>query len=147
MNTPEQNILSTLKGKKVLFLENGNTLDYGLDELEKICIRSGISYNTLFHLKYRPLDEIKEAINNCSVLIFQTTWVYDIANILEDYIRNLAEVKIVVECYIDEPTWYYSNQHGSKHEVYIYNCLSKESESFYRLSSKPYWEYENGFDK
>lgn len=27
MNTPEQNVIATLKGKKVLFLENDNSLN------------------------------------------------------------------------------------------------------------------------
>lgn len=70
-----------------------------------------------------------------------------------EYIRELPEKKIVVEVYIHEPTWYYASQHGSIHDVYIYTCrmcfgkAEKDTEKFYKLTDKAYWDYENKFDK
>lgn len=155
MNTPEQNIIKTLKGKKVLFLENDNSLEHGLDEFERILKKANIEYKVLFDLSEKPLDEVKRAIDECDALVFQTRWVYEITKQLFTYVKGLTEKKIVVECYIKDPTWYYSSQHGTHHDVYIYTCFThrgkaidrEHSEKFYKLSKKAYWDYKNEFDK
>lgn len=153
LKTPTQNVIKTLTGKKVLFLENDNGLNNGLDEFERILQSANIEYTVLFDLSEKPLDEIIKAINECDAIVFMTQWVYKIANILFDYIKSLPEKKIVVEVFISEPTWYYKSQHGSKHDVYIYSCqmyfgeAEKDTEEFYKLTNKPYWDYKNGFNK
>lgn len=153
MNTPEQNVVKTLKGKKVLFLENDNVLQNGLDEFERILKKEGIDYTVLFDLSNTPLETIVTAINECDVIVFQTTWVYEISNKLFDYVSSLPDKKIVVEVFINEPTWYYASQHGTHHDVYIYSCMTfygdadKDTEKFYKLTDKPYWDYVNKFDE
>ncbi len=153
INTPSENVLKTLRGKKVLFLENDHDLANGLDEFERVLKGGGIEYKVLFGLSELPLNEITEAINECDAIVFQTQWVYDIAKKLFEYVKALPTKKIVIECYINEPTWYYKSQHGSKHDVYIYTCqvhwgeADKETERFYKLTNTAYWDYKNGFDK
>ena len=153
MNTPSQNIEKTLKGKKVLFLENDNVLENGLDEFERILINGNIEYTVLLSLSEQPLEKILTAIDECDVIVFQTRWVYDISKTLFDYVSNLPDKKTVVEVYVNEPTWYYASQHGTHHDVYIYTChtfygkVFKDSEKFYKLTDKPYWGYENEFDE
>jgi ubiquinone/menaquinone biosynthesis C-methylase UbiE len=153
MNTPEQNVIGTLKGKKVLFLENDNCLSNGLEEFERILKSAGIEHTVLLELDQRPLEEITKAIDEHDALVFMTQWVYDISKKLFEYVKSLPEKKIVVEGYIHEPTWYYSTQHGTHHDVYIYSCqvyrgeADKDTETFYKLTEQPYWDYENEFDK
>ena len=153
INTPTQNVINTLKGKKVLFLENSNELDDGVDAFERILKSANIEYKVLFELSEIPLHVITDEINNHDVIVFQTQWVYDISKKLFHYVKSLPEKKIVVEVYISEPTWYYKQQHGSKHDVYIYSCQvywgedDKETETFYRLTNKAYWDYKNNFNR
>ncbi len=153
INTPEQNVLKTLRGKKVLFLENDSELAHGLDEFERILQRGGIEYKALFNLSELPLETITQHINEYDAIVFQTQWVYEIATKLFEYVKNLPKKKIVIEVYINEPTWYYASQHGSKHDVYIYTCMvswgepDKETESFHKLTNVPYWDYKNKFNK
>jgi hypothetical protein len=153
MNTPAQNVEKTLKGKKVLFLENDNVLENGLDEFERILKNAGIEYKVLFGISDIPLQDVLTAINECDVIVFQTRWVYEISKKLFDYVSALPDKKTVVEVFINEPTWYYASQHGTHHDVYIYTCQTfygevfKDSEKFYKLTDKPYWDYENEFDE
>lgn len=153
IKSPTENIINTLKGKKVLFLENDGRLDNGLDEFERILKSAGIQYCVLFELSEIPLDTITKAIDSHDAIVFQTQWVRKISTTLFDYVNGLRDKKVVIECYIHEPTWYYKKQHGSKHDVYIYTCLTdygkanKESEEFYKLTNKPYWDYANRFDR
>lgn len=151
MKTAEQNVAETLKGKKVLFLENGGSLDNGLDCFEEILIANNIEYKALFVLKEMPLEEVIKNINEYDCIVFMTQWVYDISKQLKDYMFSLEEKKIVVEVYLSDPTWYYKPK--SAHDVYIYSCIrqwkddEKQYEKFYKLSQKPYWDYKNKFDK
>jgi hypothetical protein len=153
MNTPEENVVKTLTGKKVLFLENDNVLQNGLDEFERILKTANIDYMVLFDLSNTPLETIITAINECDVIVFQTTWTYEISNKLFDYVSSLPDKKVVIEVYINEPTWYYASQHGTHHDVYIYTCMTsygevfKDSEKFFKLTDEPYWDYVNQFDE
>lgn len=153
IKSPSENVIDTLKGKKVLFLENDSELNNGLDEFERILKGADIEYTVLFELSELPLQTITEAINSYDAIVFQTQWVYDIAKKLFEYVKALPEKKIVIECYINEPTWYYKSQHGSKHDVFIYSCqvhwgeADKETETFYKLTNKAYWDYKNGFNR
>lgn len=156
MNTPEQNIIATLKGKKVLFLENSSELDDQLiKEFVKILESANIEYRALCDLSEvakRDLDEIIEAVFEADAIVFMTQWVYTISFMMRELIENLKDKKIIVEIYISEPTWYYARQHGTHHDVYIYTCNKmwegdpKEEEKFYKLTDKPYWDYKNKFD-
>jgi hypothetical protein len=50
ISTPSENILKTLKGKKVLFLENDNSLDNGLDCFEQRLTRSMYCWRYCIHI-------------------------------------------------------------------------------------------------
>lgn len=151
INTPEQNIAKTLKGKKMLFLENDNGLHHGLDELENILKRNNIEYAVLFEIDKKPIEDIIKAINEHDGIIFMTQWVYEVSRKLKEYMFSLKEKKIVIETYISEPSFYYKPK--SAHDVYIYKCPmifskpDKKHESFYKLSQKPYWDYKNKFNR
>lgn len=152
IKSPSENVVDVLKGKTVLFLENGDSLENGLDEFERILQGAGIEYTILYGLSELPVHEITTAINTHDAIVFQTCWVYDISKKLLEYVRNMYSKRIVIECYINEPTWYYASQHESKHDVYIYSCPvifgepDKEYECFYKLTEEPYWDYKNKFD-
>lgn len=79
-------------------------------------------------------------------IVFQTRWLYNISKDLLAYATSMSSKKIFIEVYISEPTWYYSSQHGTHHDVYIYSSIAGVIETFYKLTEKPYWDYENGFD-
>jgi hypothetical protein len=151
IKTPSENIAKTLKGKRILFLENDSSLSNGLDEFERILKESNIEHTILFELSEMPLDEIAKAINEHDGIIFMTQWVYDVSKKLKDYMFSLSEKKIVIEAYINEPTWYFKPK--TIHDVYIYSCMvlygraDKSTETFYKLSQKPYWDYKNQFNR
>jgi hypothetical protein len=153
INTPTQNVINTLTGKSVLFLENDSSLENGLNEFERILKSSNINYKALFDLSELPIKTITDAIDSYDVIVFQTQWVYDISKKLFEYVKSLPEKKVIVEVYIYEPTWHYKKQHKSKHDVYIYSCevmfgeAMKDTEEFYKLTNKPYWEYKNKFNR
>jgi hypothetical protein len=149
-NTPIQNIEKTLKGKRILFLENDISLNNGLDKFEQILKDAGIEYTILFNLSELPIQTITDAINSHDAIVFMTQWLYEISHTLFDYVKALKKKKIIIEVYISNPTWYYKSQHGSKHDVYIYSYSEwsrKRDHSFHKLTNKPYWDYKNEFDK
>lgn len=152
IKTPSENILSVLKGKKVLFLENDNSLHHGIDCFEERLKENKIKYKILFDLSNIPIDEILNLIHEYDCIVFMTQWVYPISHKLKSYMLSLKEKKIVIEVYLKEPTWFYKPD-GIKHDVYVYSCLrfSKsdpiEYEKFYKLRKHiPYWDYKNKFD-
>lgn len=154
--TPEQNIYDTLKGQKVLFLENDNCLENGLEFFEKILIDKKIEHKVIFELDTIPTSDIQKLIGEYDCIVFMNQWVYDVSKELMKYMFSLKDKKIVVEVYMGEPTWYYKPD--SAHDLYIYACMEgfgekgdedefKDNESFYKLSQKAYWDYKNEFDR
>lgn len=148
LNSPRENIINTLRDKKVLFLENDILLSYGVDQFEKILKSADIECTVLCDLSNVPMEDIVKAINEHDTIVFMTQWVYEISKKLFDYIKGLTEKKTIVEVYLSEPTWFLDKQHGSCHDLYIYKFLKifPEDESFYKISDTPYWEYKNKFD-
>lgn len=145
---PHENVIDTLNGKRVLFLENDSVLQNGLDRFEDILKSANIDYTVLFELSEMNVDSIIEAINSHDAIVFQTQWVYDISKTLFKYIKGLEEKKIVVEVYIHNPTWYYQHNHGSIHDVYIFKHDAIFSEDFfYKITDEAYWDYKNQFNK
>jgi hypothetical protein len=153
IRTPTENVNNTLRGKRVLFLENDTRLDNGLEVLEGILKSAEIEYTILFNLSDLPLSDITKAINEYDTIVFMTQWIYDISKKLLAYVESLPEKKTIVEVFIDEPSWYYAKQHGTKHDVFVYSCQSywgdpdKDTEKFYKITDNPYWDYKNKFDK
>ena len=58
MKTSQENILSVLKDKSILFIENDMGLYNGLDKVEELLIENKIKYNCLF-------DVSKSAVGIC----------------------------------------------------------------------------------
>jgi hypothetical protein len=147
MNQAEQNIVKTLQGKTLLFVENDNGLYHGLDRFKHLLKRNGIEYKILFEVGKKPLDKVLKAIQKHDGIIFQTQWVYEVSTKLKEYMFSLKDPKIVIEVPVGDPTWYFKPA-GVPHDVYIFKTdeMSKEDE-FYKLrEDKAYWNYENGFD-
>ncbi len=142
IKTPAENILATLKGKKVLFLENDNSLDNGLDVFQEILQAGNIEHKVLFGLSKMNIEDIIAHITEYDAIVFQTRWQTDASLSLSEYMFALETKKIVVEVFLGDPTWYYKPK--SAHDVYIYNHILNW---FYKLSDKPYWDYKNEFDK
>jgi hypothetical protein len=155
MKTPEQNIVQTLKGKTVLFLENDlDFSDYGgQTEFVEILKRNNIEFKALFNLSEDyTIEQIVSEILSHDCIVFMTQWVYDIAHKLRDFMFELKQPKIVIEIHVGkDPTWYYKPE-GIAHDLYAYQCLvnwgeaDKETETFYKITDKAYWDYENEFD-
>lgn len=151
---PKENFVDLLKGKKVLFLENDNGLYHGLDQLEELIIANKIKHKVLFEVGDMPLENIIAAIKKCDVLIFQTQWVYKVSKEISAYMFASKDKKIVIECYLGDPTWYYKPK--AVHDVYICkpparydkdDVVNEDHWKFFKLSQKPYWEYKNKFNK
>ena len=149
MKTPTQNIVNTLTGKRVLFLENDNGLYNGLDKFESILKTNDIECKALFEVSELPMNVIVEHINEYDVIVFQTTWQTEYSKKLSDYIFALKTPKIIIEVPISDPTWYYKPK-DIAHELYFYKPPFEwyiEAETFIKLSDKAYWDYENKFDQ
>lgn len=156
MKTASQNLLSVIKGKKVLFLENDSELYDDLGNVETFLINNNVPYTAMCSLKDKPFSDILEAINKTDILIFQTQWVYDISKRLKEYVYSLKSKKIIIEVYIYDPTWFYKPK--VVHDVYIlktnnilfdgrYETDPTPNWEFYKLRpKKPFWTYKNKFN-
>jgi hypothetical protein len=153
INTPEQNIVDTLKGKKILLLENDYSIPSYVKVFTNILDRNGIEFTSLTGLERFASDHILMTIKNHDAIVFSSQWITPLSVQLRDYIRRMKDKKIFVEIYIYEPTWYYKSQHNSVHDVFVFRTDTSYSEDkykyvkFYKLTNKPYWEYKNEFDK
>lgn len=148
MKTVTKNLLDTLKDQRVLFLENDTGLYNGLDTLENILIENKIKYNCLFDLTSVSKEYILRQIEMFDVIVFQTTWTYEISNELYEFLKTSKDPKIIIEHYIGDPSWYYKPD--VIHDVFICKMnedYDEEDWSFYKLSDEPYWDYKNKFDK
>lgn len=148
INNPIDNIISTLKNKKILFLENDLGLYNGLEKIENILIENNIEYTCIFDVESIDMKDILNKIKECDAIIFQTSWVYEKSKLLREYLFNSKDKKIIIECFRGvDPTWYYKPD--VVHDVYITQppIFSDSKWIFYKLSDDPYWEYKNKFDK
>ena len=150
MKTGIENFLETVKDKTILFIENDNGLYNGLDIIEETLIENKIKYNCLFDVSSLPVEYIKKQIECADVIIFQTTWTYEVSKQIHDFIASIKnDNKIIIENYINEPSWYYKPD--VIHDVFICKTPIETWEDmeweFYKLSDDPYWDYENKFDK
>lgn len=147
--TAVENIIGTLKGKKVLFLENDNGLYHGLDEMEELFIEHKIDFKCLFEVNELPFEKILSEIKDCDAIVFQTQWVYEVSKKIRDFMYESTDKKIVIECYLgNDPTWYYKPD--AVHDVFICKpptFKAWDEWKFFKLSKKPYWDYKNKFNK
>ena len=95
VKSPEENVKSLLTGKKVLFLENDNSLQDGVDCFHKIIEKHKILNTVLFDLSDVPLEEIAKQINAHDAIVFQTTWLTENSKKIYEYISQLPQKLIV----------------------------------------------------
>lgn len=153
MKTAKENLYDTLKGKKVIFLENGTDkyLDNGLQNVEAFLKEKKIKYK-IWNVdpEVNSFEKTLLQIKKHDAIIFQSQWLYDISKKLNLYMRESKEKKIIIEVYVGcDPTWYYHPE-GVVHDVYILPAPLERTYPrewrFYKLSDKAYWNYENEFD-
>lgn len=151
VKTPRENLLNVLQGKKVLFIENDHGLYNGLERLEDFLKENKIEYKCLFDVQKMPFENIVKAISENDAIVFQTQWVYEIARKLSQFLQDYKEKKIVIEVPVGaDPTWYYLPK-GVVHDLYFLQLANKDTwyqeDKFLKITDKPYWDYENNFDK
>lgn len=116
-NEINKQLLKTFKGKRVLFIENDFTMHNSVGNFWRWCIENKIEYNCLFNVSKLPLEYTTEQLKWFDVIAFQTQWVYEVSHKLHEIVSNMKDKKIVVECYIGDPTWYVKPK--VVHDVYI----------------------------
>ena len=149
MKSAKENLFDTLVGRKILFLENDNGLYHGLDDLEDFLKEKNLKYKCMFEVSETPWSKIKKAIDSSNVIVFQTQWVYEVSKKIKEYAFSLKTPKIFIEVPVGrDPSFYYKPE-GIAHDIYFLRVglFSDEDWQFYKLSNKPYWDYENKFDK
>ena len=140
-NKVHKDMLKIFNNKDILFLENGQSHQNCDGNLEIWLIENKIRYNSLYNISKLPLEYVKNQIEYYDIIAFQTTWTYEISKTLEEYISKLENRKVIVECYINEPSWNYKPK--VIHDVYILNSFGDDMDdwTFDKLrTNKPYWE-------
>jgi hypothetical protein len=110
-------MLKLLSGKRILFLESDFTLNHSVGNFHKWCIENKMDHNSLYNISGLPIEYIMEQIDWFDVIAFETTWTYNISHLLKERVSNLRTKKIIIECYIYEPTWI--RKPKVIHDVYI----------------------------
>lgn len=152
MKSAKENLIKVLTGKKMLFLENDNGLSNDAGRLANFMDNSGLHYNTLFDLRNIPFYDIIAQIESADGIIFQTQWVYSISTQIKKFMFALQTPKIVIECCLADPSWYYIPK-NIVHYLYILKAYEPWEEEggreweFYKITNKPYWDYKNKFNK
>lgn len=146
METAQQNLLSVLKGKNILFLERSDELPTYLQTIQDFLVDNGVENDILADVSNVSFEAIAASINKADVIIFQTQWDNEVVRKLYPYAKTMTAKKIFIECYISQPHWYFKPK--VIHDVYIIKIgMYDDLWKFYKLSSKPYWGYKNNFNK
>jgi hypothetical protein len=146
-NKVHKQLLKLFAGRDVLFLENSIGLHDAVGNLERWLIENKVKYNAIFSIGdlgklEGGVDYIMERISESDIIVFETTWTYDISKILEKKIAAMKNKKIIVEVYISEPSWWYKPK-GVKHDVYVFSSEDEDMDNwdFDKLRlNKPIWE-------
>lgn len=156
MKNAEKNIISVVKNKQILFLENDNSLHDSVDVFHWKLKKNGFKPTVFFEVGDAHWEDITNTIDAHDVIIFQTTWTYEISLKIKKHIESLTTPKIIIEVYINKPTWF--KKPDTIHDVYIYKADHKGtwfdpkkgiySEYFHKLDTNiAYWDFKNNFDK
>lgn len=152
MKTAKENLLNIVKEKKILFLEGDNGLYNGLDDLERFFKANKIKYKCIFNIQDVKLAKVIKAILATDIVIFQTTWTYQITRDLHKFVSDLKDKKVIIEHYIHEPSWF--RKPDVVHDVYVLKTMEQFEEDhgrvweFYKLhNTKGIWELKNKFDR
>lgn len=146
-NKVHAQLLKLFKGRDVLFLENSISLHDAVGNAERWMIENKIKYNSIFSIGdlgklEGGVDYIMERIRESDIIVFETTWTYEISHILHEKIAAMKDKKTVVQVYIHEPTWWYKPK-GVKHDVYVFSSCDEDMDTWelHKLRlNKPIWE-------
>jgi hypothetical protein len=116
-NDVHKAMLKLFEGRNVLFLENDNGLHNAVGNLEIWLMENKIKYNALYSVGDLSLEYIKGQIDYADIIAFETTWTYEISRKIEEYLTKSKDKKIIVECYISEPSWWRKPK-GVVHDMY-----------------------------
>ncbi len=140
-NEINKKMLKTFERKSLLFLENDNSLSSSVGNFHRWCVHNKIETNSLFKVGELPMEYIKKQIDYFDVIVFQTQWVYEISKQLEQHLSTMKDKKIVIECYIHEPSWWHKPK--VVHDVFVLNCPFDDMDDweFHKLRiNKGIWE-------
>jgi len=145
------NIKTVCNGKKIIFLENDKWLHDNAEVFSTLLKECKIKFKVIDLVSEKPLESVKKCIDKADLIIYQTTWTYEISKILEKYCWSLQKPKIFIEIPIGDPSFYYKPKELI-HDFYIFKHLPDFDDEFgptefYKITKKAYWEYENNFDK
>lgn len=140
-NNVNKQMLKTFANKRVLFLENDFTMHNSIGNFWLWCREHKIEHNCLYNIAKLPLEYTLEQIEWFDVIAFQTQWVYEISKQLETALTKSKDKKIIVECYISEPSWY--RKPNVVHDVFVLDShyYDMDTWKFNKLRlKKAYWE-------
>lgn len=139
MKTPTENLLSVVKDKAILFLENDEDLSIDLEHVELFLKQSKVEYKTLNGLPKLDFEVIAEAIKAADVIIFQSTWTPAIVSKLNEFITGLSNTKDIIEVFMDKPHWFYKPD--VHHDVYILRTHTYLWDPMYEDDPLGYWQF------
>lgn len=141
LNDTHKKMLKVFSGRRVLFLENDYTMHDSVGNFWLWCRENKIEHNCLYNVGKLPVDYILEQLDWFDVIAFQTQWVSEKSHLLKEAISKLKDKKIVVECYISQPTWFYKPK--VVHDVYVLDSHDEDMNEWglkkLRIN-KPIWE-------
>ena len=129
-NSIHKSMLKAFSGKDILFLENDNGLFDSAGSFEIWLIENKIKYNVLYNVSELPLEYIKGQIECADVIAFETTWTYKISKDIKEFLISYKRKKLVVECYIDKPTWC-RKPVGVIHDMYVLGSYGDDMDEWY----------------
>jgi hypothetical protein len=141
-NVVNKSMLKVLRNKNILFLENDNSLHDAVGNFETWLVENKVRNNVLYDVQHLSLDYIKGQIDYADVIAFQTTWTYEVSQTLREYLTKLKNKKIIIECYISEPTWWRKPK-GVIHDIYVLHSAMEDMDDwdFKKLRlNKAIWE-------
>lgn len=117
-NKVHKSLLKLFDGQRILFLENDNGLYNSVGNFETWLVENKIRYNALFDVSNLSMDYIKGQIEWANIIVFETTWTYEVARNIENFLTAYKDKKIIMECYIHEPSWWRKPK-GVIHDMYV----------------------------
>lgn len=114
-------MIDVLKNKEILILERDQSLSYQLLKFLEYCRENKLCINTLYSIQDVPFSYIQKQIDWFDVIVYQTTWTYEISHKISEYLRKNKSKKIVIECYMSEPS-FYRKPKGVVHDMYNWTC-------------------------
>ena len=141
-NEVHKSLIKTFNGRRILFLENDNTLSNAVGNFEIWLRENKMEFNSLFDIRALPLEYIKEQISWFDVIAFETTWTYEISGTIREFLTKSKDKKTILECYICDPTWWRKPK-GVIHDMYVLKSSDEDMDmwNFDKLRiNKATWE-------